>query len=56
VFVEGEELVYNVRYTFIDLGQIRIKTTGDRIEAPLFPLGGKGLFVKDSQSLWNGHY
>ena len=24
VFVEGEELVYNVRYGFIDLGQIRI--------------------------------
>jgi hypothetical protein len=28
VFVEGEELVYNVRYTFIDLGQVRIKTIG----------------------------
>lgn len=27
VFVEGEELVYNVRYGFIDLGQVRIKTT-----------------------------
>ncbi len=25
VFVEGEELVYNVRYGFIDLGQVRIK-------------------------------
>jgi hypothetical protein len=25
-FVEGEELVYNVRYTFINLGQVRIKT------------------------------
>ena len=28
VFVDGEELVYNVRYTFIDLGQIRITTVG----------------------------
>jgi hypothetical protein len=28
VFVEGEELVYNVRYGFIDLGQVRIKITG----------------------------
>ncbi|MEK7249552.1 MAG: DUF3108 domain-containing protein, partial [Bacteroidota bacterium] len=27
VLVEGEELVYNVRYGFIDLGQVRIKTT-----------------------------
>jgi hypothetical protein len=26
VFVEGEELTYNVRYGFIDLGQVRIKT------------------------------
>lgn len=26
VFVEGEELVYNVRYTFIDLGQVKIRT------------------------------
>lgn len=26
VLVEGEELVYNVRYAFIDLGQIRIRT------------------------------
>ncbi len=25
--MEGEELVYNVRYGFIDLGQVRIKTT-----------------------------
>jgi hypothetical protein len=33
VFVEGEELVYNVRYTFIDLGQIRIKTTGKTRQA-----------------------
>ena len=28
VFMEGEDLVYNVRYTFIDLGQVRIKTIG----------------------------
>ncbi len=27
-FVEGEELVYNVRYTFINLGQVRIRTVG----------------------------
>jgi len=26
VLVEGEELVYNVRYGFIDLGQVKIKT------------------------------
>ena len=26
--MEGEDLVYNVRYTFIDLGQVRIKTIG----------------------------
>jgi len=29
----GEELVYNVRYTFIDLGQIRIKTIGKTRQA-----------------------
>ncbi len=28
VFVEGEELVYNVRYGFFDLGQVRIKVLG----------------------------
>jgi hypothetical protein len=28
VFVEGEDLVYNVRYGFIDLGQVRIKIVG----------------------------
>jgi hypothetical protein len=26
VLAEGEELVYNVRYTFIDLGQVKIRT------------------------------
>ncbi len=26
VFFEGEDLIYNVRYGFIDLGQVRIKT------------------------------
>jgi hypothetical protein len=25
-FVEGEDIIYNVRYAFLDLGQIRIKT------------------------------
>ena len=33
IFAEGEELVYNVRYTFIDLGQIRIKTIGKTRQA-----------------------
>jgi hypothetical protein len=33
VFVEGEELVYNVRYSFIDLGQVRIKTIGKTPQA-----------------------
>jgi hypothetical protein len=33
VFVEGEELVYNVRYGFIDLGQVRIKTIGKSRQA-----------------------
>ncbi len=28
MFVDGEELVYNVRYAFIDLGQVRIKVAG----------------------------
>ena len=28
VFVEGEDLVYNVRYGFIDLGQVRIRIVG----------------------------
>lgn len=27
-YVDGEELVYNVRYGFIDLGQVRIKVVG----------------------------
>jgi hypothetical protein len=31
VFLPGEELVYNVRYGFIDLGQVRI-VTGDRVK------------------------
>lgn len=35
-FVEGEELVYNVRYTFINLGQVRIKTVG-RVNADGHP-------------------
>jgi hypothetical protein len=26
--VEGEDLIYNVRYTFIDLGQVRVRTGG----------------------------
>ncbi len=31
VLLDGEELVYNVRYAFVDLGQIRIKNLG-RVE------------------------
>jgi len=31
----------------IEVSLIRIRTEGDRIEVPLFQLGGKGLFVKD---------
>jgi len=33
--MEGEELVYNVRYGFIDLGQVRIKTL-DRVRTPTY--------------------
>jgi hypothetical protein len=33
VFVEGEDLIYNVRYSFIDLGQVRIKTIGKTRQA-----------------------
>jgi hypothetical protein len=33
VLVEGEELVYNVRYTFIDLGQVKIRTL-TRVQTP----------------------
>jgi len=33
IFSDGEELVYNVRYTFIDLGQIRVKTIGKTRQA-----------------------
>ncbi len=40
-FVEGEELVYNVRYTFINLGQVRIKTVG-RVSAD----GHQAVFTK----------
>jgi hydroxymethylbilane synthase len=31
----------------IEVALVHIKTEGDRIEVPLFELGGKGLFVKD---------
>jgi hypothetical protein len=33
VLFEGEELVYNVRYGFIDLGQVKIRTVG-RVDLP----------------------
>jgi len=43
VFVEGEELVYNVRYGFIDLGQVRIRTVrADRAGGSLV-YEGKGI-------------
>lgn len=31
----------------ISVNLVRIKTSGDKIEAPLFKVGGKGLFVKE---------
>lgn len=35
VMLEGEDLIYNVRYTFIDLGQVRIRNSG-RVQAVSF--------------------
>jgi hypothetical protein len=43
VFVEGEELVYNVRYGFIDLGQVRIRVLGSTREKSSVTYQGKGL-------------
>jgi hypothetical protein len=43
VFVEGEELVYNVRYGFIDLGQVRIKVMGVVRDGSSVSYQGKGL-------------
>ncbi len=43
VFVEGEELVYNVRYGFIDLGQVRIRVIGSAREKSGLVYQGKGL-------------
>jgi hypothetical protein len=43
VFVEGEELVYNVRYGFIDLGQVRIKIVGTVREKSSLAFAGKAL-------------
>ena len=43
VFVEGEELVYNVRYGFIDLGQVRIRTVRADREGGRTVFEGKGL-------------
>jgi len=42
VFVEGEELVYNVRYGFFDLGQVRIKILGSVHDGPSLAYDGKG--------------
>jgi hypothetical protein len=43
VFVDGEELVYNVRYTFINLGQIRITTLGKTRQATFVAYDAKAL-------------
>ena len=43
VFVEGEELVYNVRYGFIDLGQVRIRTVSAQREGGTVVYDGKGI-------------
>jgi hypothetical protein len=43
VFQEGEELVYNVRYGFIDLGQVRIKVLGSARENSSLVYSGKGI-------------
>ena len=43
VFVEGEELVYNVRYGFIDLGQVRIRTIRADRSGGTMVFEGKGL-------------
>ena len=42
VFVEGEELVYNVRYGFFDLGQVRIKVLGSVRNGSSLAYDGKG--------------
>ena len=43
VLVEGEELTYNVRYGFIDLGQVRIKITNKRVTPSYLAYDGKAL-------------
>jgi hypothetical protein len=43
VFVDGEELVYNVRYGFIDLGQVRIRIEGILREKASVAYQGKGI-------------
>jgi hypothetical protein len=43
VLVEGEELTYNVRYGFIDLGQVRIRITNKRITPTYLAYSGKAL-------------
>jgi len=42
VFVEGEELVYNVRYGFFDLGQVKIKILGSARSGSSLAYDGKG--------------
>lgn len=43
VLLEGEELVYNVRYTFIDLGQIRVRTIGKTRQATFVAYDARAL-------------
>jgi hypothetical protein len=43
VLLEGEELVYNVRYAFFDLGQIRIKILAKSHEGSAVLYSGKAL-------------
>ncbi len=43
IFVEGEDLVYNVRYAFIDLGQVRIKILGKHHQSGNAAYDGKAL-------------
>ncbi|HXX63083.1 MAG TPA: DUF3108 domain-containing protein [Bacteroidota bacterium] len=43
VYVEGEELIYNVRYGFIDLGQVRIRTVASKRTGSSVVYQGKAL-------------
>ena len=43
VLLDGEDLIYNVRYGFIDLGQIRIKTSNGEVTGATRTYRGKAL-------------